>query len=281
MSLPVDRTISLNQSKFHFREAGDSSLPHMLLLHGGGQTSHMWDTFAESMGGSLHLIALDQRGHGESEWEKSADYSPDAFQSDLDIFVSSLGLAPLHLCGLSMGGLNALLFAGRRPQNVLSLTLVDVAPRISTEGAERIREFYRGAAEFSDFNQFVEYAQEFNPRRTREQLHGSMQHSLRRSEDGRWNWKFDLRLLDTQDWGSRGTVERLWQAVAAVQCPALIIRGGASEVMDEPTAVELAQRFHDGRQLTIPSAGHSVVGDSPKAFFLAMQSFLRQQQVIK
>jgi pimeloyl-ACP methyl ester carboxylesterase len=273
-AVAVDHTLVLNGHRFHYREAGQAGRPRILLLHGGGQSCRMWDTFIASIRDRLHVFALDQRGHGESEWPQSGEYSPDAFQRDLDAFVDELGLAPLHLCGLSMGGLNALLFAGRRPADVLSLALVDVAPEISRRGSDRIRSFYRGGASFDAFEDFIEYARTFNPRRSREQLMGSLRHSVQQREDGRWGWRFDLRLLDSEEWSAPGTVAGMWEAVASIPCPVLVVRGAESEILDHARATELAGRFPNGRYVALERASHSVVGDSPEAFRKAMESFL-------
>ena len=119
-----DKSIALNGLRFHYRDWGNDGAQTLLLLHGLSSHARTWDGFATAMQDDFHILALDQRGHGETEW--ADDYYADRMVEDVHAFVGALGLERIALLGLSMGGRNAYMYAALHPQVVERLVIVDI-----------------------------------------------------------------------------------------------------------------------------------------------------------
>ncbi|GIW13792.1 MAG: hypothetical protein KatS3mg062_1231 [Tepidiforma sp.] len=274
----VERTVTVNGLKLAYQEWGNPSATPVVMLHGFGVSGHMFDEFAERMQDRYWLLALDQRGHGDSDWSESGDYSREAFVEDLEGFRKALGLDRFVLVGHSMGGLNAVSYVNRYPGHVTALVLVDVGPESSKEGVDNIIRFTRGPDEL-DFEEFVQMAHRFNPRRTLENIRERMRHRLKPTESGKWTWKFDRRFREPDSGltvGWRLSSDELWQLFRNITVPTLLVRGAESDVLSAEVAERVAQEMPAARLVTIPGAGHSVPGDNPDAFTEAVASFLAE-----
>ena len=217
-------------------EMGAAGHP-VLLLHGGGQTRHAWSRTARRLAeAGYHALALVQRGHGDSAWAPDADYTTAAFLADLEGFAAHLGWDRFTLMGLSMGGINAITFAGTHPEQVARLVIVDVGPEINQAGVEAIRRFVSGGPEEIDsFDEFVALAHRFNPRRSIENIRERLSHNLRRQPNGKWTWKFDRVFRDPERVRPRDSAA-LWELVGKIRAPSLIVRVEHSDVLDQDVA---------------------------------------------
>ncbi len=273
-NLYQDRTLTLRGLRFHYLDWGSEGKPPFVCLHGGAQTAHSWDNFAPVMQGDYHVYALDQRGHGDSNWAPDGDYSRQTQSEDVAAFVSALGLSPFILAGLSMGGINAITYTARYPESVRALIIVDVGPEIEARGRENIQSFISGIDELDSFEAFVERAHRFNPRRSLENLRQRLSHNLKQLPSGKWTWKFDQKRLGA---GGRSGIgpEGLWEDVRKIRCPTLIIRGGESDILAPEAAERLRAAIPNSRVTVVPGAGHSVMGDNPAGFATAVREFLR------
>lgn len=272
----LERDAQVGGLKLHYQEWGAQEAPVMLMLHGFGVSGHMFDEFAERMQDRYRLLALDQRGHGDSDWSAEGDYSRDAFVSDVEAFRLALGLDRFVLIGHSMGGLNAVSYAVQHPGQVKALVLVDVGPEAAREGVDNIVRFTRGPDEL-EFDEFVEMAHRFNPRRSVENIQERMRHRLRPSESGKWTWKFDRRFRQQDSSlrvGSELSSDQVWQLYREVQAPTLLVRGGESDVLTQEVAERAAREMRRARLVTVPGAGHSVPGDNPDGFTADVATFL-------
>ena len=126
---PVDRFVKANGLNLHYLEWGNPDLPTIVMLHGISQQAHSWDFISLPLSVDYHVLALDQRGHGDTDWSPDGDYSTDIYVKDVDGFINALGLRNFHLMGHSMGGRNSLAWASGRPGTLRSLTIVDTGPR--------------------------------------------------------------------------------------------------------------------------------------------------------
>ena len=189
---PADRFVDANGLRFHYLEWGDSSNPTVLMLHGVSQQAHSWDFISLPLSPDYHVIALDQRGHGDSEWASDGDYTLDAMVGDLDAIVPALGLdgGKFHLMGHSMGGRNSFVWASRHPGSLRSLTIVDTGPETATRGRQRIQRFQQLPDNLDTLDEFADRIQEYTGR-TREQVLGALKYSIRQGADGKWTWKYD------------------------------------------------------------------------------------------
>lgn len=252
--------------RFHALDWGEAGRPPVALLHGGAQTAHSWDEVAPDLSRRHHVVALDQRGHGDTDW--AARYEREDYANDVGVLLDRHGWATASLVAMSLGGLNAIAFAARWPERVRALVVVDVVPTVAKAGREAIGQ-QLAMRDFASFDDAVAQAHAFNPRRTIENIRERLGHAMRERPDGRWTYKFDPAMAD----GSRD-IESLWTAVRRLRCPTLLVRGADSPIL-EPEAAERFRREVPGSVVAeVPDAGHSVMGDNPPGFLAAVAPFL-------
>ena len=272
--LPVDREVVLYGLKFHYLDWGMAGRPMVVFLHGGGLNSHTWDLCCLSLRKRYHCIALDQRGHGDSQWSEEADYSLASQRNDILAFLVHLKAERAALVGMSMGAINALAFACSHSERLSALVLVDAGPTTRPKGRARIREFVDSNPSFPSLEAAVQQALSFNPRRDPALLRTSLRHNMRQKPDGTWSWKYDHGRLAARDATEyQKTRDALWNDIPGVQCPALVVRGAESDVFLEEDAARLTSSLLHGQQVTIARAGHTVQGDNPKDLVIALQKF--------
>ena len=272
----LEHDVTVSGLSLHYQEWGDPSKPPVIMLHGFGVSGHMFDEFAGRLADRYHLIALDQRGHGDSAWSDEGDYSREAFVSDLEGFRAALGFEQFILIGHSMGGLNAVSYTARYPSRVSALVLVDVGPEAAREGVDNIMRFTRGPDEL-EFEEFVQMAHQFNQRRTIENIRERMRHRLRQLESGKWTWKFDSRFRNPESGlriGNELSNDETWKLFRDLRPAVLLVRGAESDVLKPDVAERCVREMQRARLVTVPGAGHSVPGDNPDDFTEAVAAFL-------
>lgn len=271
-----ERAVEARGLRLVCQDWGPAEAPPVLALHGFGVSGHMFDEFGQRAGGRIRLIALDQRGHGDSDWAGDGDYTREAFAEDVEAVREALGLEQFVLMGHSMGGLNAVEYASRHPDRVSAVVLVDVGPEAAKEGVENIMRFTRGPDEL-EFDEFVRNAMRFNARRSEENIRERMRHRLRQLENGKWTWKFDKRFREddgaVRTGGATGGDE-LWRRFRELAPPVLLVRGAESDILSDEVARRAVAEMRRARLAVVPGAGHSVPGDNPDSFTHAVLSFL-------
>jgi pimeloyl-ACP methyl ester carboxylesterase len=267
---PDSVLVELAYGRLHYLHWGAPDRYAVLLLHGVNQTCHSWDEVAPRLCDRFTVFAVDQRGHGRSAWAKDGDYSLDAMVGDLVELTRALGLQRFAVVGMSMGAAHAIALAARRPRDVSHLAVVDFAPRIEPQGAEKIRQTLE--LSWATFDAAVERMARHNPRRTLENIRERLGHSLFQRPDGSWVWRLDPALPRHPRF--RGGAVGAWDDVENVRCPTLVIRGAESDVLSPKMAATMLERLPVARMVTIPGAGHSVAGDNPDAFARALLPFL-------
>lgn len=275
-AVPLDRFVTANGMRFHYLDWGSADGPPVLLLHGFAQTCHTWDFAALWLSERHRVIALDQRGHGDSEWAPDGDYSPEAHQGDLRAIVDTLGLRNIVLVGLSMGGRNAFIYTAEHPERVRGLVIVEAAPQHQRSGAESVKRFVEAPDELDSIDEFVTRAHKYSRRRSLDQLRSSMPNNLKRLPNGKWTWKYDrvFRSPDRPAPAGPEITRRLWGYIDRITCPTLLVRGADSDVVSQETAEAMRGRIGGSRLAVIEGAGHLVPGDSPSGFQGAVSEFL-------
>jgi esterase len=272
--LPQDATVSLRGMRFHYLDwGGDGEV--ILFLHGGGLTAHTWDIVCLALRNDYRCLALDQRGHGDSDWSPDLDYGIEAHAADIAAFAEELGLERFVLVGQSLGGMAGMLYASHDPSRLAALVLVDVGPVVRLDGANRVADFVMAPAELDSVDAFVEKARSFNPRRDPRLLRISLLHNLRQLPNGKWTWKYDRRHLSRE--GFRELTNRLAELrddVPRITCPVLVVRGASSDVFSDEDAEHVAGLLPKGSWVRIDGAGHTVQGDNPKALAEELRAFL-------
>lgn len=262
-----DRTLRHAGLRLHLLDWGRDGLPPLLLLHGAAQTAHSFDEVAPGLAHDHHVVALDQRGHGDSDW--APRYDRDAFVGDIAAVLDDHGWADATLLAMSLGGLNAIAFAAARPERVRGLVVIDVVPTVATAGTQAIGR-QLAVHDFATFEDAVQHAHAFNPRRTLANIRERLRHAMRKGAHGRWVYKFDPAIG-----GAAGRdPEALWFAVGRLRCPTLLVRGGESNILTAEGAARFLRTVSGSRMAEVPGAGHSVMGDNPGGFLAAVRPFL-------
>jgi len=255
--------------------AGD--LP-VLLLHGGGQTRHSWAGAGRRLGESgWRALALDLRGHGESDWSPDGVYGVDVLLADLLAVLKGFAEPPV-LVGASLGGMLSLLAEGESEARVCrALVLVDVTPRLEPEGVSRIVDFMTARPEgFASLEEAAEAVAAYRRHRVRPRDLGGLRKNLRLCEDGRYRWHWDPAFLRPGPRGRRyNHSERLQDAARRLAVPTLLVRGRESDVVSEAGARDFLEAVPHARFVDVSQAGHMVAGDRNDAFSDAVIAFLR------
>lgn len=272
-AVPESKTVTANGMKLNYLDWGNHGKPKLLCLHGGAQTAHSWDFFALGMRDQFHIVALDQRGHGDSDWSQDGDYSLESHVKDIDAFTDAIGFKQFVLVGLSMGGRNAYGFTYRHPMKVSKLVICDIGPEVNMAGSKRIGEFLQDTEVFESFDWLVERVKRYNPHREEKQIRGSLLNNLKQLPDGKWTWKYDRRRGLRQRGGGEIT-DKLWAELKAITCPVLLVRGGNSDILTSQTAKKIVAAVKSCSFAEVPNAGHLVQGDNPVAFEKAVRQFL-------
>ena len=274
--LPDAHDVVLRRMRFHYLDWGTRGRPPILFLHGGGLNAHTWDLVCLGLRNERHCLALDQRGHGDSEWSPELDYAIESHAGDIEAFVDHLGLERFVLVGMSMGGVNGLAWAARHGARLAGLVLIDVGPEIRTEGVRKIQAFTADQKPVASLDDMIAKALAFNPRRDPRLLRLSLRHNLRQTPTGQWIWKYDQRhraaTPEPEAYARRRDL--LWDAVAKVACPTLVVRGAQSDVFHDEDAERLAGKLARGRWVRVEHAGHTVQGDNPAGLLTELRAFL-------
>jgi pimeloyl-ACP methyl ester carboxylesterase len=275
--LPADHDAVVDGLRLHYLDWGRDGRRPLLFLHGGCLTAHTWDLVCLALRADFHCLALDQRGHGDSEWSPVLDYGPDAHVRDIRGLIEQLGLEQPVLVGHSLGGLNAMVYAAEGAEHLGGVALVDVGPDPHPGAVKRIGDFVMSDPGDGSVEDFVARARAFNPRRDPRLLRYSLQHNLRQTPDGTLTWKYDRRRLTPEYVASlRRRFEGLRKSAETITCPVLVIRGAESDAMSDEQAAAFATALPDGRWDKVENAGHTIQGDNPRGLVRVLARFLAE-----
>lgn len=244
--------------------------PDLVLLHGGAQNAHTWDTVALAL--DRPLVAVDLPGHGHSDPRDDGPFGPVQNASDVAVALEALAPDAPMIAGMSLGGLTAIALGARRPELVRRLALVDVTPGVDREKAAPIAAFIAGPESFESFDEILARTIEFNPTRTVSSLRRGVLHNAVERDDGRWVWRYQRpRLIETAEMPDFGV---LWDDVSKLTMPLMLVRGTESGVVGDEDVTELRRRQPDVRVETVVGAGHSIQGDRPLELAQLLADFL-------
>ena len=272
---PKDQTITVNGLKLHYLDWGTAGQPVMVLLHGLRGHAHSWDDVAAALFRDYQLLALDQRGRGDTDWARDGDYSTGAYVSDLLGFCDVLKLDKFTLVGHSMGGRNSLAFAGRNPQRLEKLVIVDVGPTLDSRGSQRIsQEISQVPEEFDNFEAVVDYMKKQNRFASDAVLRRRLRYATLDLPNGKVGWKYDIAIRDQRRRGTVPPAEDLWPLLPNISCPTLIIRGKETDILSPEVAQKMNQTIPNVRLVEVERAGHMVFEDNPPDFIAALRGWL-------
>jgi pimeloyl-ACP methyl ester carboxylesterase len=244
--------------------------PELVLIHGGAQNAHTWDTVALAL--DRPLVAVDLPGHGHSGWRAERDYRPQQMADDVDHVIGVLAPEASLLAGMSLGGLTATVIAATPPEHAARLALIDITPGVDHEKAKEIVDFVSGPEVFASFDEILERTVLFNPTRSESSLRRGILHNAHELDDGTWSWRYDLPTGERTE--IDGRFADLWEAVDSVQCPLLLIQGDRSPVVDDADVAELRRRQPEVGHIVVADAGHSIQGDQPVVLAQILGDFL-------
>jgi pimeloyl-ACP methyl ester carboxylesterase len=247
--------------------------PELVLLHGGAQNAHTWDTVAMALGRPLVAIDLPGHGHSDAPAEGSLDVRTNA--ADVAVVVRALAPDALGVIGMSLGGLTTIALADGHPDLVRKAVLVDVTPRVEGPGAAAIVAFVNGPESFADFDELLARTMEFNPTRSESSLRRGILHNALQREDGSWVWRY-RRFTDGGESPERALrADDLWAALEGIAVPVMLVRGmRVGSVVDDEAEAELRRRQPTARIEHVAEAGHSVQGDDPLALARLLDEFI-------
>ncbi len=272
---PVDKTVSVNGLKLNYLDWGNESSPHMVSVHGLRGHRHSWDDLSAAVCKDFHVMALDQRGRGESDWVPDGDYSTEAYVADLAAFSEALGLDKFVLVGHSMGGRNSMTFGGKYPEKLEKLVVVDVGPESDPRGGARIsREIINVPEEFDSFEAVVEYMNQQNRFASDRVMRRRLTYATKELPNGKIGWRYDLAIREARRQGISTPQEDLWPALSKITCPTLVVRGAETDLLTLDVAQRMVETFPNGQLVEIPRAGHMVFEDNPEDFIAAVTRFL-------
>jgi esterase len=265
----VSRHTVIRGMRFHFTEWGDPDAPPVLLLHGGNQSLHSWDLVSLHLSDRYHVYALDQRGHGDTEWSRELDYGVQTMADDVLAFLDDQALARPIILGHSMGGrvtLNTLL---KQPEAARAAVLVDVGPELSPAGTKAVGDFIVHNVEFDDLDVFLDNVARYDRFRSREHIARTVKYNLLLRADGKYVSKVDHRRFG----GSLNDITL--EEVKVIECPLLLVRGAESEVLLADAAERFVDALPNGTLVTVANVGHNVHGGNTPGFLEAITPFLR------
>ena len=255
---------------------GEPTAPPVILLHGGGQTRHAWDATAQALADAgFCAIAIDQRGHGESDWSEASRYGLNAFAQDLVAVAKSLSERPA-VVGASLGGLAGLLAEGSATEPLLSaLVLVDIAPRLELPGVSRIVGFMTAHPNgFASLEEAAEAVSAYLPHRPRPNDLGGLAKNLRTGKDGRYRWHWDPAFLSGDcNINPAEFTDRMLGCSKRLSIPTLLVRGGLSDVLSEEACREFLSLVPHAEFVDVANAAHMVAGDRNDRFTQAVLPF--------
>ncbi len=251
--------------------------PTILMLHGGGQNRFSWKNTGQILADEgYHVVAIDTRGHGDSDRAPDADYAVETLTADVMHVLAAIG-RPVVLIGASMGGLTGILAAHQAgPERVLALVLVDVVPRFEKDGSARIREFMFGNIDgFDSLDQAADAVAAYLPHRRRPRSPEGLKKNLR-LRDGRWYWHWDPAFMTKPADDPELRTEKFEQAAKRLTVPVLLIRGKLSDVVSPEGVQDFQAKVPGAEFVELPDAGHTAAGDDNDAFSAAVVAFVER-----
>ena len=267
--------VVVRHQRFHYLEWGAPDAQPILLLHGGHQSAHSWDLVSLHLAQKYRIIALDQRGHGDSEWARNGDYSNLTMAQDAQAFVAAIGLQRPIIMGHSMGGRNTLLMTRMNPEYPGALVIVDVGPETMEAGRKTISSFVKRNEIFDDLEHFIRNVREYDPYRSREHIERTVKYNMLERADGKYiskcdyrRWRGEIEVHDeNRDAISLGDL-------ASFKMPALVVRGANSNILADDAAERFRDALPKGNLVTVPDCGHNVHSQNTLGFIDAVGKFL-------
>lgn len=271
---PSDHFVKVNGINIHYLDWGGNSPRNLLLAHGQNGTAHNWDFVARELRDEFHVIALDQRGHGESDHSREG-YAVTAFAADFAEFAQAVGIVPFDLVGASLGARNGISYAGDHSDQLKHFVCLDYGPEMSATSAKKqVDGMVRRPLGWRNHDEFVEYSSRLNPRASLDYIRNQAQHGLRLNYADKYVPRHDPDMFWINGGFGAREVPHLWEQWAKIRCPILELKGGHSDFLS-PEIVARMQEIQPSMQfLEVPDSGHPIPADNPEFLLQELRQFL-------
>ena len=254
----TDRSVRVGNLNVHYLEWGQAGAPPVIMVHGLSGNAHAFDNLAPHFLPGYHVIAVDVRGRGDSDWAGDADYSNDAYVADLEGLRQALGFERMSLVGTSLGGRISMTYAGTYPDRVERTVLNDIGPQIDPKGGERIAVSTREAVtSFASMDEVLAWHCQQRPGfslLSDAEQRVTAGHAVKPQPGGGYTWKMDPAVRTDP---RRPDPETSWTLARRIPGPVLLVRGGDSDLLSPETAQQMVREMQDCRMVEVPGVGHA------------------------
>jgi esterase len=256
-----DKFVSANGLRLHYIDHGNDGAPWVVCVHGLTGNAHNFDALAPHLASKYHVISVDVRGRGESQWGPPTEYLPQNYVTDLVRTLETLGATRVSLIGTSMGGIISIMYAGGWPERVERLVVNDIGCEIDPKGAERIAGYVGEAPErFENLGDVVKYYKQHYPPMAKladNVLAEQVKWSVKPGPDGGLVWKMDANVRRPLRGGTAQQRYDMWVPYARITCPILIVRGAESDILASATAQRMCAVHQQTKTVEVPGVGHA------------------------
>jgi pimeloyl-ACP methyl ester carboxylesterase len=267
--MAADKFVNANGLRLHYLDYGNDGAPWVVCIHGLSRNAHNFDALAGHLAGKYHVISVDVRGRGDSQWGPPTEYLPQNYVTDLARMLEELRIERVSLIGTSMGGIISMMYAGGWPERVERLVINDVGCEVDQAGLVRIANQVGGAPEhFKDLGEAVKYYRESYPYAAKladDALAEEVKWSVKPGPDGGLVWKMDPNVRRPLRGGTAQQRLDLWVPYARIACPVLIIRGSDSDILSAATANRMCKVLKRAKTVEVPGVGHAPTLTEPES----------------
>lgn len=267
---PADRFASVNGLRIHYLEWGTSDKPPLIMLHGIGRVAHTFDHIAPHFASRYHVMAVDMRGHGDSDWDPKGAYLVEDYVKDIEGLAQQLRLRNIVIWGNSTGGRVAQVFAGLHPDLVAAVISEDVGPERPREIADGMTARLKQEDEkgWASEQELLAQQKAGSPRTSEDILQAYVHYGSKPRADGRIIWKRDPAI------GNGFVPTELWRFVREIKSPIIYVLGGRSTIVPGATQTELRKVLPQAEIVTIQGVGHYPSEENPSEFLVIVDKFL-------
>ena len=270
----VDHFVKVGDLNLHYLEWGDAGAPPVVMIHGLTGNAHAFDNLAPHFAPRYHVISVDVRGRGDSDWAADGNYSNDDYVADLEGLRQALGFERFSLVGTSMGGRISLTYAGTYPERVERTILNDIGPEVDPKGGSRIASSSRDAVTtFATIEEVMAWHRENRVgfgKMSDAQQQVAAGYAVKSVPGGGYTWKMDPAVRTDP---RRPDPEVSWNLARRIPGPVLLVRGGDSDLLSPEIAQRMMAEMQDCRMVEVPGVGHAPTLMEPEAFGPALEFF--------